>query len=255
MSTLAIARLSIVETLRRKEFYVVLVLIIGLAVWIQTMNIGASGAGRFAKDIVMQVTWLASFALSVPLAARQITSDLEQKTVYVLASRPIHRWQYVLGRAIGVSVASVFCFTGLFLVLVLMMLSKGAAGIGDASLWQGYALQVVALVMLCSITVFLSTVATSAGAVTFSLIALLSMRYGAPAILNKIEAMSGLPREIAWIAYLGLPHFEFFNITQRVVHDWGALPAGLFLEIMGYGAAYSLVAIALGAVAFRRRWL
>lgn len=252
MSSFAIARLSVIETIRRKEFYVVLVLVIGLAAWIQTMNMGA---GRFAKDIVMQVTWLASFALAVPLASRQIASDLEQKTVYVLMSRPIHRWNYVLGRALGAIAASVFCFTGLFMVLVLMLITKGAASLADPSLWQAYALQVTALVMLCSMTVFFSTVATPSGAVTFSLLILAAMRYGAPSILNRIEQMASVSRGIAWTVYLALPHFEFFNMSQRVVHGWGALPAGTFIQILVYGVVYSAFVIGFASVIFRRRWL
>ena len=255
MGSLAIARLSVIETMRRKEFYVVLVLVIGLAAWMHTMKLDASGAGRFAKDIVMQVAWLASFALAVPLAARQIPSDLEQKTVHVLMSRPIHRWRYVVGRAVGAAAASIICFASLFLVIVLMLLAKGGTSIADPGLWQAFALQVIALAMLCSIAVLFSTVASSGGAVTFSLLILVMMRYGGPSILTRIEQMSGIARDAAWAAYLAAPHFEFFNISQRVVHGWGALPAGLFLQIVAYGIAYSLFAIAVAAVIFRRRWM
>ena len=255
MSSLAIMRLSIIENLRRKEFYVILVLIIGLAVWMQAINLGTPGAGKFAKDIVMQVIWLASFALAVPLAARQVFSDVEQKTVYVLMSRPIHRWHYIFGRALGAIAASIICFTGLFAVLILMLSAKGAATIADPSLWQAYFLQVAALVMLCAIAVLFSVVASPAGAVTFSLLILAAMRYGAPSILNKIEQMAGILRGIAWTVYLALPHFEFFNMSQRVVHGWGALPTGLFVQILIYGAAYSVFTTAFAALIFRKRWL
>ena len=255
MDIFAITRLSLIETLRRKEFYVVLVLVLGLAIWMHMMNVGLSGAGRFAKDIVMQVVWLASFALAVPLATRQISSDLEHKTVYVLASRPIPRWHYVFGRTLGAVVASLICFTAFYAVLLLMLLAKGAATITDSSLWQAYFLQVMALVMLCCVTVLFSVTATPSGAVTFSLLILAMMRYGGPAILNRIEQMSGFVREVAWFIFLILPHFEFFSMSQRVVHGWGALPIGLFLEILAYGAAYSLVITALAALTFRRRWL
>ncbi|MDI6828367.1 MAG: ABC transporter permease subunit [Armatimonadota bacterium] len=154
MGCLAVAYLSIIETLRRKEFYVVLVLIISLAVWLHLIDISESSTGRFAKDIVMQVVWLASFALAVPLAARQIPQDVESKTVYVILARPIPRWQYVLGRVIGASGASCLCLIGLFLVLVVMLFSKGDAALADAMLWQALVLQLAALFMVCSLAVF-----------------------------------------------------------------------------------------------------
>lgn len=255
MGSLAIARLSILETLRRKEFYVVLVLVVGLAAWMQMLNMTASGSGRFAKDIVMQVIWLASFALTVPLAARQIASDVEQKTVYVLVSRSIHRWQYVIGRALGAAAASVVCFTAMFAVLVLMLVIKGAANIADPALWQAYALQVVALLTLCSLTITLSTVSSPGGAVTFALLMLLATRYGSVAILNRVQQMPAASRDVAWGTYLLLPHFEFFNMSTRVVHGWGALPAGLFIQALVYGMLCSVFFVAMAAVVFRKRWL
>ena len=255
MGSLAIARLSVVETLRRKEFYVVLVLVLGLAGWMLMLNLGSSGAGRFAKDIVMQAIWLASFALAVPLAARQISSDVEQKTVYVLMSRPIHRWHYVVGRALGASAASIVCFASMFAVLVIMLLAKGAGSIADMGLWQAFILQIAALVMLCSLAVCISVVATPGGAVTFSLILLLVTRYGSASILSRIEHMPAVARETAWAVYIALPHFEFFNISQRVVHGWGALPADIFLQSLVYGFVCSVFFTTLAAVIFRKRWL
>jgi ABC-type transport system involved in multi-copper enzyme maturation permease subunit len=248
-------RLSLLETLRRKELYVVLVLVFLLAAWMQIANPGASGAGRFAKDVVMQVIWLASFALAAPLATRQVASDMEQKTIYVLMSRPIHRWHYIFGRAAGAAIASVVCFTSMFIVLIAMLTLKGVVGISDLSLWQAYALQVIALFMLCSIAVFFATSGSPSGAVTFSFIVLAVMRYGGTAMMQKIAAMEGFGRGIVWAAYMALPHFEFFNISQRTVHGWGPLPTPLFFQVMLYGLAYSVFAAAFAAYLFRKRWL
>lgn len=255
MGCLAIMRLSVLETLRRKEFYVVITIVFALAVWMQCINPGVSGVGRFAKDIVMQVIWLASFALAAPLAARQIASDIEQHTIYILMSRPIHRWHYVFGRVGGASAAAVVCFSCMYAVLMAMLALKGSSGFGDISLWQSYALQVTALIMLCSITVLFSASGTSAGAVTFSLIIVAMMRYGGPAMLAKIEGMQGGLRDVLWAGYVALPHFEFFNMAQRVVHGWGPLSPGLFLQILLYGIGYSVFATAFASYAFKKRWL
>jgi len=255
MGSLAIARLSIIENLRRKEFYVVLVLVLGLAVWMTMLNMNSSGTGRFAKDVVMQVTWLASFALAVPLAVRQIASDLEQKTVYVLASKPISRWNYIAGRTLGAAFASIACFTCLFLVLVLMLMAKGVTSAADLGLWQAFALQITALFMICSVAMLLSVISSPGGAVTFSLLILAMMRYGGPAILNLVVKMPPVVRILGWILYLIMPHFEFFNISQRIVHGWGPLPISIVGQVMVYGLSYSFVVTAMAAVIFRRRWL
>lgn len=255
MGCLAVMRLSVIETLRRKEFYVVLVLVFLLAVWMMSMNPGGSGAGRFAKDIVMQVIWLASFALAAPLAARQIAADLEHKSIYVIMSRPIHRWHYVFGRTGGAAAAAVVCFCSMFVVLITMLGLKGPQEFADPSMWQAFALQLAALVMLSSVSVFFSTFSTPAGSITFSIVILAAMRYGGPAILHRIESMAGAAQGIAYTGYLVLPHFEFFNMAQRVVHGWGPLPMSLFGQVLLYGLVYSLSITSLAAWIFKKRWL
>lgn len=255
MGCVAIARLSLLEILRRKEFYVVLVLVVVLGIWMSSMELGSTGAGRFAKDIVMQVIWLCSFGLAAPLAARQIGSDIESKSIYVIMSRRLNRWEYVLGRTIGASISAFICFAGMFAVLLAVISLKDASQLSDPSLWQAFALQLTALMMLSAVAVLFSTFSTASGAVTFSILLLGVMRYGGPALLHKIEAMHGVGQGIAYSSYLLMPHFEFFNISQRVVHGWGALPTGAFVGVLAYGLLYSLSATMLGAVVFKKRWL
>lgn len=255
MRCLALSYLSLVETLRRKEFYVVLVLIVLLAAWLQIANLGASHAGRFSREIVMQVAWLASFALAVPLAARQIPTDVEQRTAYILLARPIPRWQYIAGRGLGAVLAAVACFTALFLVLIVMLVAKGGTGIFDQALWQAYALQVCALTLLCSISLSLSCVFSPAAAVTFALVLLCVTRYGGQSLMLGIETMAGVRQYAAWAAYLALPHFEFFDISRRFVHGWGPLPMNAFVPILAYGLGYAVFAATCASLTFRRKWL
>lgn len=119
---------------------------------------------------------------------------------------------------IGASGASCLCLIGLFLVLVVMLFSKGDAALADAMLWQALVLQLAALFMVCSLAVFFSSFSTTAGAVAFSFMALFIMRYGAKSLADIIQGISGIGRHGIWWLYLIMPHFEFFNVTQRFVH-------------------------------------
>lgn len=255
MASISIAFLSIIETMRRKEFYVILILILGLAVWMAVLDTSMPGSGRFAKQIVMQVVWLVSIALAVTLSARQIPTDLDQKTVYVLMSRPISRTQYVIGRILGAAFTSILCFTSLFLVLILMMLLKGIPGISDPTLWESYILQIAAILMICSITVFFSVVGTSAGAVTLMFLIYAVMRYWGYVVPAKIAVMMPLLKIPVWFIYLLMPHFEFMDISQRVVHSLGVLPSKIFLGVVFYAGVYSVFVSSAASVLFRKRRL
>ncbi|MCL6629526.1 MAG: hypothetical protein K6U00_07995, partial [Armatimonadetes bacterium] len=92
---------------------------------------------------------------------------------------------------------------------------------------------------------------------TYALLLLVVTRYGGNLLVDRIEAMSSanVLREILWFGYLILPHFEFFNLSQRVVHGWGPLPLNLFGPVVAYGIVYALLLTGLAAMIFRRRWL
>lgn len=251
----AIGFLSIKEILRRKEFYVLLILIVALATWMYFLDLSTPGSGRFAKHVVMQVVWLVSIVLAATISARQIPTDIEQKSIYVLVARPITRQQYVVGRILGSIMASIACFVSLFIVLIIMLALKGSADLIDPSLWQAFILQIACLCVICSITVLLSIVGTSAGAITLMLLIYAGMRYWGYIMPDKIASLASVSKYIAWVIYLAMPHFEFMDMSQRVVHSWGPLPFIVFIIVLLYCAIYSILAGSVAATIFKRRWL
>ena len=53
--------------------------------------------------------------------------------------------------------------------------------------------------------------------------------------------------------YYGLPHFELFDLRQRVVHDWGPAPWRVVFQVFVYGVVWTAILLLLSWLSYRRK--
>ena len=101
----AVARYTFSQCLRMK---VAVLFILLLALTLATMALGEDPYKTLADRIrtfLSYSTSLTSFLLSVVtvvLAVSVVSSDVRDKQIFTVATKPLSRWQYILGRWLGV---------------------------------------------------------------------------------------------------------------------------------------------------------
>ncbi|MBI4617951.1 MAG: ABC transporter permease [Planctomycetes bacterium] len=122
MKALAIARLTVRESMRRRSLVVVGALWAVLAAL--TFARPAIAGGHRVQVAFSQNLWLASFftvLLGVFLAAPSIPADLEERRIFTILSKPVRSWDYFLGKFLGFAAflgAILAAYLALFSVLV-----------------------------------------------------------------------------------------------------------------------------------------
>ena len=72
--------------------------------------------------------------------------------------------------------------------------------------------------------------------------------------LNKVAMGLVEPiSSITYAVYFLIPHLEFFDLRERIVHNWGGRPWGPVVLATGYGFAYMGVFLLGAWLAFRRK--
>ena len=118
---------GLLETIRRRDVYVVLVLTALMVTGAYSFTFfGVSGLEIFVKDMAFTAVGLFSTILAVTIAARQVPEELQRRTIYPLLARPVNRWQLLLGKWLSAWATSSLCFlllcaTALVLLLVLQL--------------------------------------------------------------------------------------------------------------------------------------
>jgi ABC-type transport system involved in multi-copper enzyme maturation permease subunit len=237
------------ETIRRKDIYVVLVLT-GLMVagaWAFGF-FGVSGLEVFIRDVTFTSIGLFSTILTVILAARQIPEEVQRRTIYPLMARPITRWQLLTGKWLAASLAAVCGFL-LLAGTGCALLAAFGIGVGPI-LWQYVVLKSLGILWLSAMTVGLSVYLTQGANVVLCLI--LAFGSGAFTRLTLLVAAKAGPAALVDLLYGLLPHYDFFDLGRKVTYAWPPIPAWVISALAVYAVIGGLLWLFVGWLRFRK---
>jgi ABC-type Na+ efflux pump permease subunit len=241
------------DSLRRKDVYVFLVLMSGMLVALASVDLfGLGGAALYVLDIGLLLCWLLGWVLAINAGARELPQEEARGTVYLLLAKPLSRLELVAGKWLGAwsGVATAVLF--FYAASALIAFGRGAkfdAGI----LFQAWILHSVALAMLTGLAILLSTrlnrdAATALSAVLSAAAFLLVPRV--PELVLHSQPWAQAPL-IA--LYFALPHIELLDLRQHVIHGHQGLGPATFLAIAAYGLTYAAALTLAAWLAYRNK--
>lgn len=246
-----VAQAAILESFRRKDPYVVLIL--GFAVMLGAAmfnQFGIEGLEKFVKDVALTVTNMLCIVICVLTAARQFPAELNNRTLYPLLAKPIGRSTVFLGKYLGAGLMS----TAVVLLFWLELLALFALfGISfGAIFFQALFLRVLSMWLIAAVVLALSLFLTHAANVTLSLLLCLAMSTFANTILAVHSELQGAARWAAEAIYWVVPHLELFDLSKKVIHEWPSIPFWALAALTGYALVYTGIFLGLGCWRFRR---
>lgn len=249
----AVAGLVWMEMLRRKDIYVLFLLVAVLLAGVVSLDVfGLGGMSGYVKDAGLFAAWVLGWVLAVGTSVRQLPQEEGRGTVFVLLSKPVSRFEVVAGKWLGawmIVAAAVGCF---YLAVWAATALKGG-NFEPVCLAQAFVLHALALGLVAAIGVAFSTRLTgdAAAALTYTTTG------AAFLILPRVPALLAGEQGISGTLLLGLyylmPHFEFFDLRRRMVHGWGPAPWVVFAEVVAYGLLCMAVVLVAAWMGYRHR--
>jgi ABC-type transport system involved in multi-copper enzyme maturation permease subunit len=250
----AVAGIVIKELYRRKDFYVLLIVTILICVVMASINIYHDArVVRYLKEICLDLIWLCSLVIAVTATARQIPVERENRTLLPLLAKPLTRVQLILGKFLG-------CWLACGLTLLCFYIFFGALSASREHQWpllnylqagamQWFMLGIVVAFALLGSLIFAAP--SSNSTICFVIIGgiLFVGRH-----LDQQALLLGEPlRTVVLALYFTIPHLEFYDLRDLVVHNWPPAPwlyTGLALL---YGAFYMAIFLVAACLVFRRK--
>ncbi|MBI2264428.1 MAG: ABC transporter permease [Armatimonadetes bacterium] len=246
-----LARYQIEEALAKKLFYIVVLMglvLVGGVFFANTFELGHQG--RVVRDASLSVIGVFSLALTLLLTLQAIPREIENRTIYPILARPLSRFQYLLGKELGIALvvgASLSLFYGL--LLLLLFLKEGSFPVpllGNALCnW-------LECVVISSFSFLLSVLVSPPLNFCFTIVAyflghfpVVYVNY----ILGRIPPVSGFVVETAKFA---LPQLEYLDIKTTLLYGDPISPL-YFVEITLYALLYSGVLLYLAVLFFERK--
>ncbi|HBA85853.1 MAG TPA: hypothetical protein DCZ95_17355 [Verrucomicrobia bacterium] len=250
---LTIARVVWLEMIRRKDLYVLLILLAALLMVLISVNVyGLGSVARYVKDVGFLLTWLCAWFFAIGAAGRQLPQEEARGTIYSLLAKPVTRIELLLGKWFGAWTIAVAA-TAVFYLLVMGVTHLRGGHFVSGSLIQAFLLHAVNLGMVTALALAFSTRTTYGAAASLTYVTTLASFVLAPQIPVLLTQETGIRAQALLVLYYALPHFELFDLRQRVVHDWGAAPWSMVSVIVVYGILWIVVFLGLAWFGYRRK--
>lgn len=249
----ALARGVLLESLRRKDLWVVAIL--GVLIVLSAGALGFFGIGGlevFAKDLAFSVLSLFATVLSVLTTCRLLPEEIKNRTLYPLLARPISRFDLLMGKLMGAVVTS---WIGFLLLCSLTFVALLTFGVRPEAIHLQYILlKMMGIVVLCSVSLTLSTYMTPSAAATMSFV----LAFGSTLIVRALlmaYSSSGDSMKWAFQAINGLvPQYSLFDVGGRAAYSgWALVPLWAVGALAAYMLVYSGGMIGLSWAKFRKQ--
>ncbi|MDA3924307.1 MAG: ABC transporter permease subunit [Kiritimatiellae bacterium] len=249
----ALIKVSLLELYRRKDIAVVLILGAVLLLPLSFVSpFGLSGAGTYFNEIALVMVWLFSIFIALGVSSRVFPYEFEKRTIYPLLAKPVGRGVVIAGRYLGALTAAVSALCLFYAAYVLLCGFKQGIWFSEALL-QAFILHIGLLAVVVAIGMMGSLIMTTSANVTISILVVFAMLlFGAS--LSALAATQNLvAKTVLNIANAIAPHIEFFDMRQRLVHEWPAVSWLVCAAVMGYAAVYSTVCLFIADFFLKRR--
>ncbi len=121
----ALSSVVLKESIRRKDFYVLFVVTAVITLIMGSVNLFHDRQiDRYMKEICLLLIWISSLVIAIAMAARQIPTERENRTIYPLLAKPISRTEVLLAKFLGCWLANAVALAAFCVFFGLMAMSK-----------------------------------------------------------------------------------------------------------------------------------
>lgn len=250
----AVAGVVIKELYRRKDFYVLFIVTILICLVMASINIfNDAKIVRYLKEISLLLIWISSLVIAITTTARQIPAERENRTLLPLLAKPLSRVQLILGKFLG-------CWLACGLALLCFYVFFGALAASrehhwpllnyfQAALMHWFMLGIiVALTMLGSL-VFAAP--SSNDTICFVIVG--GILFVARNLDRVALTLHEPVRTIVTCLYFAIPHLEFYDLRDLVIHSWPLIGWEYIGLALLYAAFYMAVFLVGACLVFRRK--
>ncbi|HWU38403.1 MAG TPA: ABC transporter permease subunit [Candidatus Acidoferrum sp.] len=251
MKITAIALNTFREAVRDRILYSILafaLLLIGASAILASLSIGQEG--RIVKDLGLASTSLFGTLIAIFLGIGLVFKEIERRSIFVIISKPIHRFQFLLGKYIGL-VLTLLSTVGVMALLV-TALAWVMDGYWSAGLLGAAALDFLALMIVTAVALLFSTFSTPTLSAIFTLAVFVIGRLSGDLKLFADQFAGPGLRPLMEGLHMALPDLSRFQLGAQIVNALPLAPREILWTVT-YGLTYILMLLLVAVGIFQCR--
>jgi len=259
-AVLAIAKTTVGEAIRRRVLLVILLIALLLLAVAPGMNVlTARQSQTVLTSLILGVLQLSSAAIAVVLTVYMLPNEVERRTIYTILSKPVLRWQFLLGKylgAIGALGLMMALMTGT-MILVFSMVQRGASTDLLTGLARVPLMYFVQMCLLAAVAVFFSTFVQPVVNFFLSGGVYLVGTVLAPlfSTISENQNLDTITKAGATVIMWVVPNFAQYNVQNSVINQGSVIVSEqiYYAQMVVYGVVYIAILLLAGMLIFDRR--
>ena len=248
----AVAINTFKETIRNRILVNILIFAIGII--LLSLVIGDWSIHqqvRVIKDFGLSAMSIFGLLIAIFIGIRLMVQELEQRTIYIIASKTIHRWEIVLGKYLGLSLT--LAINVAFMSVALFGTNLIIEGVIDWGMLPAVLLIYIEILLIVAFSILFSSFTTSTilSAIFTLIVFVVGHLSGYLLDFVRIYPDKGYHWVLKWIYYI-TPNLEKLNLKMNVVEHIDLPPHAVLYGLI-YGVAYILILLIISAVVFEKK--
>jgi ABC-type transport system involved in multi-copper enzyme maturation permease subunit len=256
-ATFAIAGATFGEAVRKRILMVIL--LVALLIILISPAFEPFAGGRGARPLILGfgfgVVQLAGTFIAIILCTSMIPTEIERRTIYTILSKPVQRYQFILGKFIGA--VGTLGFMYLMMGIVFLIASRIALGEFDPDILGGLIMFFFQSSLLAAVVLFFSTFVSPlvnyflSGGV-FLMGNLLSSFLESIQRNPEVTPLTRVPVQLLTVI---LPNFANFNVQNPIINPEQVLtdPTAYTVQTLAYAIVYIALLLIASMLIFNQR--
>ncbi|HSE41891.1 MAG TPA: ABC transporter permease [Acidobacteriota bacterium] len=246
----AITKLTIQEALRNKILY----LLLGFALFliVSSWVIGKLTVGdelKIIKDLCISGIHIFGVLITTFIGISLIFREMEKRTIYLILSKPIPRYQFLVGKFLGLAITLLGVLVVLAAVFFGILALKGEF---NKQIWLAFYTIYLEWLIIAGIAILFSSFSTPLLSTMLTFCAFVMGHLTESLLMLKGRLTSAVAGTILTALFYALPNLELFNIRSQMVHSL-SLPAAYFFSTTLYWLLYLSSLLMFAAWLFHRK--
>ncbi|MEO0096821.1 MAG: ABC transporter permease subunit [candidate division WOR-3 bacterium] len=242
---------TFIESIRDKILVILLAvgfILMASSKFIKPLALGEEA--KIIKDLCLSSINFISILIAILIGGRLIYKEIEKRTIYLVLSKPIKRWEFIFGKYVG-QMLLLFFVIGILTIAfgIVLLLTETEA---DYLILLPNLLLLFQLSIITSLAIFFSTFTTPLTASIFTFIL-----YFVGHLTRDLKVLAQISKSpivkfVANFLYYTLPNLANFDIKGKVVHEIPIFPAHIYLPII-YGILWTVGLLYFSFLIFERK--
>ena len=274
---IAIASNTLLELVRLKVFYFLLLFaLLGIGCSLVTVKMTFQEQFKVLQDVSLGAMSIFTWLLAVLATAMLLPKDIEERTLYTILAKPVPRFEYLLGKLLGVFALLAVALALMVAMFVVVLYTQEQSALADnvrqfapgpeldaaqaqvrastfhASLVPGIIVIYVKAAVCAALTLFLSTFASSSIFTIIVSVVIYIIGHVQPIAREywlSMNAPGALTKVFLALISLLIPDMKAFDLLSDL-HPGDIISHALFWQTAGLGGLYVTIYFLVGYFIF-----